>query len=95
MITEVFPRLTSGVLVGIHDIFLPDDYPPEWADRWYSEQYLLAGWLLGGAGGAEIVLPAHFIGSRPELANICDPIWDAPHLSSVERHGGAFWLRTA
>ena len=95
MLTEVVPALAPGVLVGIHDIFLPDDYPPDWADRWYSEQYLLAAWLLGGAGGAEIVLPAHFVGSRPELASICDPIWDAPHLAAVERHGGAFWLRTA
>ena len=95
MLTEVVPALAPGVLVGIHDIFLPEDYPPQWADRWYSEQYLLAAWLLGGAGGAEIVLPAHFIRSRPELASICDPIWEAPHLSTVERHGGAFWLRTA
>ena len=65
MLTEVVPALAPGVLVGIHDIFLPEDYPPQWADRWYSEQYLLAAWLLGGAGGAEIVLPAHFIRSQP------------------------------
>ncbi len=95
MFTEVVPALAPGVLVGVHDIFLPDDYPPQWTDRWYSEQYLLAAWLLGGAGGAEIVLPAHFIRSRPELASICDPIWDAPHLAAVEKHGGAFWFRTA
>ena len=66
------------MLVGIHDIFLPDDYPPQWADRFYSEQYLLAAWLLGGGGGCEIVLPAHFIRSVPELDSICDPIWEAP-----------------
>jgi hypothetical protein len=95
MLTEVVPALAPGVLVGIHDIFLPDDYPPEWTDRWYSEQYLLAAWLLGGAGGAEVVLPAHFIRREPVLNSICDPIWDAPHLASVQRHGGAFWFRTA
>jgi hypothetical protein len=46
--TEVLPRLTDGVLVGMDDIFLPWDYPPEWIDRWYSEQYLLAVSLLSG-----------------------------------------------
>ena len=50
MLTEVVPALAPGVLVGIHDIFLPEDYPPQWADRWYSEQYLLAAWLLGRRG---------------------------------------------
>ena len=39
--TEILPRLQPGVLVGIHDIFLPDDYPAHWDVRYYSEQYLL------------------------------------------------------
>jgi len=94
MLTEVVPSLPAGVLVGIHDIFLPDDYPPQWADRYYSEQYLLAAWLLGGGGGAEIVLPAHYIRRFPDLDAICDPVWSAPELAEVQRHGGAFWLHT-
>ena len=94
MLTEVIPSLPSGVLVGIHDIFLPEDYPPQWADRFYSEQYLLAAWLLGGGGGCEIVLPAHYIRSIPELDTLCDPIWSGPELAEVQRHGGAFWFRT-
>jgi len=43
---EVLPRLKPGVIVFIHDMFLPYDYRPEWASRWYSEQYLLAVLLL-------------------------------------------------
>ncbi|HWI16012.1 MAG TPA: class I SAM-dependent methyltransferase [Burkholderiales bacterium] len=39
---EVLPRLRPGVWVHLHDIFLPFDYPPLWAKRHYSEQYLLA-----------------------------------------------------
>ena len=27
---EVLPRLASGVVVHIHDVFLPADYPPDW-----------------------------------------------------------------
>ncbi len=42
---EVLPNLPSGVLVHIHDVFWPLDYPPEWGTRHYSEQYLL-GMLL-------------------------------------------------
>ncbi len=38
---DVLPRLRAGVVVHFHDIFWPYDYPPEWADRYYSEQYLL------------------------------------------------------
>ena len=41
----------------MHDIFLPWDYPEEWRDRFYNEQYLLLSYLLGGADGDEIILP--------------------------------------
>ena len=92
--TEVVPALPRDVLVGIHDIFLPEDYPPQWADRFYSEQYLLAAWLLGGGGGCDIVLPSHYIRSIAELDHRCDPIWSAPEHEQVQRHGGAFWFST-
>ena len=45
---EVFPYLQPGVHVHFHDIFLPWGYPLEWTGRHYSEQYLLACWLLAG-----------------------------------------------
>lgn len=35
---HVLPGLDAGVLVHIHDIFLPDDYPADWAWRGYNEQ---------------------------------------------------------
>ncbi|RMF36431.1 MAG: class I SAM-dependent methyltransferase, partial [Alphaproteobacteria bacterium] len=34
---RMFPRLKPGVLVQLHDVFLPDGYPPKWRNRWYSE----------------------------------------------------------
>jgi predicted O-methyltransferase YrrM len=64
---DILPRLASGVLVHIHDIFLPDAYPAEWGWRGYNEQ-LLAGALLQG-GGYEIVFASHYVvGHLPELA---------------------------
>jgi hypothetical protein len=89
---EVIPRLASGVLVGIHDIFLPDDYPPEWAERFYSEQYVLAAWLLGGHAGADVVLPAYWAARHTDLCAPLAPLWAA--LPGVETHGGAFWFET-
>jgi hypothetical protein len=38
---DVLPELPDGVIVGIDDMLLPADYFPDWADRYYSEQYLL------------------------------------------------------
>lgn len=43
---ETLPRLPSGVLIHVHDIFWPNDYPPQWGQRYYSEQYMLALYLL-------------------------------------------------
>jgi hypothetical protein len=89
---DVLPRLPAGILVGIHDVYLPYDYPPTWMDRFYSEQYLLAAWLLGG-DRLEVVLPATFVTLDPELSRVLDPLWAEPRLAGVGRHGGAFWVR--
>jgi hypothetical protein len=35
---DIVPRLPAGVLVHIHDIFLPFDYPAAWGWRNYNEQ---------------------------------------------------------
>ena len=43
---DVLPRLPDGVIVGIHDIFWPLDYPAHWVDRYYNEQYLLGAYML-------------------------------------------------
>ena len=41
--TKIFPLLNKGVLVHIHDIFFPYDYPLEWIQggRFWNEQYFL------------------------------------------------------
>jgi hypothetical protein len=45
---EILPRLATGVLVHIHDIFLPMEYPRQWVveNKWFwNEQYLLQAFL--------------------------------------------------
>jgi hypothetical protein len=90
---DLLPALPAGVLVGIHDVYLPDDYPAEIADRHWSEQYPLAAWLLGGAD-VEIVLPAWRVSTDPVLKHALDHLWDRPGLGPVDRHGVSFWFLT-
>lgn len=41
--TKIFPLLKKGVVVHIHDIFFPFDYPLQWLKegRFWNEQYFL------------------------------------------------------
>jgi hypothetical protein len=64
---DVLPRIKPGVLVHIHDIFLPFDYPKEHQGRLYSEQYLLAVMLLCGSPPLKLVLPNYFVSRNKEL----------------------------
>ena len=46
---EVLPRLRRGVVIHVHDIFLPADYQQDWAiteNRSWNEQYLLRALLM-------------------------------------------------
>jgi hypothetical protein len=38
LMNRVVPKLPAGVRLHFHDIFLPDDYPEQWAWRKYNEQ---------------------------------------------------------
>ncbi len=91
---EVLPRLAPGVLVQVHDIYLPDDYPPHLRERYYSEQYLLAAYLLGARGRVEIMLPNAFVTGDADLRGMIEQQWDTPELRALERHGASFWFRT-
>jgi len=45
---QILPILKKGVIVHIHDIFTPNDYPYEWISkyvRFWNEQYLLEAFL--------------------------------------------------
>ena len=44
---KIFPLLKKNVLVHIHDIFFPYDYPLEWLKngRFWNEQYFLFAFL--------------------------------------------------
>jgi hypothetical protein len=49
LLNRVLPMLPAGVLIHIHDIFLPFDYPPIWGWRAYNEQQGVLPLLASGA----------------------------------------------
>jgi predicted O-methyltransferase YrrM len=62
LFNHVLPVLPPGVLVHVHDIFLPDDYPAEWSWRAYNVQLGVAALLQGG--GYRIVWASQYAASR-------------------------------
>lgn len=91
--TEALPSLKPGVLWGLHDTFLPHDYPAEWNDRFYNEQYYLMCYLLGGGDGDRIELPVHYLESRRDLAQPLLEVWPEALPGGDDFRGGCFWLR--
>ena len=90
---EVLPALPPGVFVHLHDIFLPADYPPDWSDRFYSEQYLLAAMLLAGHANFDVEFPGWFVAHDDRCAAILDPLWQGT-LAGQGHLAGSFWIRT-
>jgi len=90
---EVLPQLKKGVIVHLHDIYLPYDYPQEMCNRFYNEQYGLAMYLLANPGRFKILLPNFFIYNDEELSEVISPVWEHSSVRNVERHGGSFWFK--
>jgi len=84
----MFPRLRPGVVVHLHDIFLPYAYPREWAPRNWNEACGLAPWVMSGA--FEVVFPTFFVAStRPDELYGAAPAF----VRRSEYPGASFWMR--
>ena len=92
---DVLPSLPPGVLVGIHDVYLPDDYPQWIIEKWWSEQYVLAALLLAEAPRLQVVLPTFYASGQPDMSAILDPQFSRDGLAGVNRRGSLFWLQTS
>ncbi len=62
LLGRVLPGLPVGILVQIHDIFLPDPYPESWTWRGYNEQLPVSLLLSGGVWRP--LWSSHWIASR-------------------------------
>ena len=88
---EILPRLAPGVVVHVHDVFLPGDYPSQWVlEGWgWNEVYLVRAFLAFNAGfqvlaGAQYMLQRHresVLTAFPEYA------------AHEHRGGAALWIQ--
>lgn len=86
-LNRILPALKPGVLVHIHDIFLPDPYPADWKWRGYAEQSGLGGWLAGK--GAEVVFACRYASTRMQAE-------ERPSIAALPTTGApssSLWLR--
>ncbi|THD58080.1 class I SAM-dependent methyltransferase [Phenylobacterium sp.] len=90
---EILPRLKPGVIVHIHDIYLPFDYISGHVPRLWNEQYLLATALLFGAPRFEILFPAWFVGRDSALAAHAGAVLRQGPLTNLDLYGASFWMR--
>lgn len=89
---EVVPRLAPGVLVHVHDVFWPADYPDEWvfdrAQTW-NEQYLLQAFLMYNREFEPLICNAAVADRYPaELSELFSG-------TEAKPHGVSVWLRRA
>lgn len=87
---EILPRLRQGVLIHIHDIFLPDEYPRVWMidqGRNWNEQYLVRAFLQYNASFA-VIWAANFM-ARHHADTVTRVFPRFPALGG----GGSLWLR--
>ena len=61
LVGRVLPGLPAGVLVHLHDVLLPDDYPAAWRLRGYNESVVAAALI---AGGFRPIWASHYIATR-------------------------------
>jgi hypothetical protein len=92
---DVLPRLRPGVVVHLHDIYLPYDYTPAYLQLLWNEQYFLAAALLYGAAGIEILFPCWYASRDAELSRRLNQCLRRGPLADLSIHGKSFWLRKA
>lgn len=90
VILDILPTLAPGVLVHIHDIYLPWEYPQEFlAERrfFWAEQYLLQAFLAFN-DEFEVLFSAHALHRRypEEVARLLPRV-------PPDTRPGALWLR--
>lgn len=59
LFNHIMPMLPTGVLVHIHDICLPLDYPKTWDWRGYNEQLAVVPMITGG--GYRVEWASHYV----------------------------------
>jgi hypothetical protein len=93
---EVLPLLKPGVIVHIHDILLPNDYPDDFKHWYWNEQYMVGVYLLAAGPRVQVLMPSNFVSITPEL-NEClkTPLVELGAQNEAWRYGGSLWFTHA
>lgn len=88
---EILPRLPKGVIIHIHDIFLPLEYPKDWVLKdftFWNEQYLLQAFLCQN-NNFEIIWSSSFMNlNNPKLLTLAFSSY-----KENEKWPASFWIR--
>lgn len=87
---EILPVLKPGVIIHIHDIFLPYEYPKNWIEDlrfFWNEQYMLKAFLLFN-NNFNVMVPSHAM--YREQQKIFEKM--VPSLRETTHPPSAFWM---
>jgi hypothetical protein len=88
IIFDILPKLNRGVIVHIHDVFYPFEYPEEWVldTRAWNEDYMLRAFLHNN-NEYEILFFNHFMNlhHKKEMEKLLP--------TTKKNAGGSIWLR--
>ncbi len=89
LLSDILPTLAPGVVIQIHDIFLPDGYPAEWDWRGYNEQLGVLQLVLGGCW--ELLFASHYVATRMQAALDNHVVADLPLVPGARE--SSLWIR--
>jgi len=89
---RLLPQVAAGVLIQVHDVFTPRDYPAKWViddRRLWNEQYVMEAFLAFNRS-FEVLLAVNWLANehRERLAGACPMLMKKPG-----EQPGAFWMR--
>ena len=90
---EILPRLRPGVLVHVHDIYTPRDYPKAWVvdqARLWNEQYLLESFLAFNRRFEVVCSLNHLCQKHQQAVAAMFPRYAK---EPAKTEPGAFWIR--
>ncbi len=85
LILHILPRLAAGVVVHVHDVFWPFEYPAAWLAerRDWTEAYLLNAFLAGNSSWEILFFASWLWRSKPDLVPAC----------LADQQPGSIWIR--
>ncbi|KAI8114409.1 hypothetical protein M9434_002533 [Picochlorum sp. BPE23] len=86
---HILPNLCPGVIVHVHDVFLPYEYPKAWITkhRFWNEQYFLHA-LMANSKKYKVIMPTAYMNMhfRPQVQGMLS--------RNIDGIPGSFWIES-